>query len=100
MSSRMPHDFDGWAKRYSSPRSVPLATYNVILHRDADKSLLFIVRAVMELTRFCKEEAMNRMWEAYHLGRAVVIATHLERAELFVEQFAERGLAASVEPAC
>jgi ATP-dependent Clp protease adaptor protein ClpS len=99
MSSRVPHDSDGWAKRYSSPRSVPLAPYNVILHRDAEKSLLFIARAVMELTRFCKEEAMIRMWEAYLLGRAVVIATHLERAELYVEQFAERGLAASVEPA-
>src|SRR5438105_14253977 len=98
MSSRMPHDPDGWAGRFSSSRSVPLATYNVILHRDVEKSLLFIARTVMELTRFCKEEAMNRTWEAYHHGRAVVVATHLERAELYVEQFAERGLAASVEP--
>ena len=39
------------------------------------------------------------MWEAYHLGKSVVVATHLERAELYVEQFAERGLPASVEPA-
>jgi ATP-dependent Clp protease adapter protein ClpS len=78
---------------------VPLAPYNVILHRDVEKSLLFVARVVMELTRFCREEAMNRMWEAYHIGRTVVLATHLERAELFVEQFAERGLAASVEPA-
>jgi ATP-dependent Clp protease adapter protein ClpS len=53
----------------------------------------------MDLTRFCKEEAMNRMWEAYHIGRSIVVATHLERAELFVEQFAERGLIASLEPA-
>ena len=98
MSSRMPHDPDRWARR-PSPRSVPLTQYNVVLHRDAEKSLLFVVRAVMELTRFCKEEAMTRMWEAYHLGRSVVVATHLERAELFVEQFAERGLPASVEPA-
>ncbi|HKB02504.1 MAG TPA: ATP-dependent Clp protease adaptor ClpS [Gemmataceae bacterium] len=94
----MPHDPDRWARR-SSPRSVSLTQYNVVLHRDAEKSLLFIVRSVMELTRFCREEAMTRMWEAYHLGRSVVVATHLERAELFVEQFAERGLPASVEPA-
>jgi ATP-dependent Clp protease adaptor protein ClpS len=98
MSSRTPHDPDRWARR-SLPRSAPLTLYNVVLHRDAEKSLLFIVRSVMELTRFCKEEAMTRMWEAYHLGRSVVVATHLERAELFVEQFAERGLQASVEPA-
>jgi ATP-dependent Clp protease adapter protein ClpS len=95
----MPHDPDGWARRSSSPRSVPLSQYNVVLHRDAEKSLLSVIRAVMDLTRFCREEATNRMWEAYHLGRSVVIATHLERAELYVEQFAERGLRASVEPA-
>jgi ATP-dependent Clp protease adapter protein ClpS len=98
MSSRTPHDPDRWARR-SPAQSVPLTLYNVVLHRDAEKSLLLVVRAVMELTRFCKEEAMTRMWEAYHLGKSVVVATHLERAELFVEQFAERGLPASVEPA-
>jgi ATP-dependent Clp protease adapter protein ClpS len=75
-----------------------MSRYNVVLHRFSDKSLLFVIRAVMELTRFCREEATNRMWEAYHLGKSVVVATHLERAELYVEQFAERGLPASVEP--
>ena len=97
MNPRMPHDPDPWARRSNSAR--PLSRYNVVLHRSADQSLLFVVRAVMELTRFCREEATHRMWEAYHLGRSVVVATHLERAELYVEQFAERGLPASVEPA-
>jgi len=97
MNPRMPHDPDPWARRSASPR--PASRYNVVLHRSADQSLLFVVRAVMELTRFCREEATHRMWEAYHLGRSVVVATHLERAELYVEQFAERGLPASVEPA-
>lgn len=96
MSSRMPYEPDPWARRSSSPK--PLSRYNVILHRSADKSLLLVIRAVMDLTRFCKEEATLRMWEAYHLGKSVVVATHLERAELYVEQFAERGLPASVEP--
>ena len=96
MNPRIPHDSDPWARRSSSPR--PLNRYNVVLHRAADKSLLFVIAAVMDLTRFCKEEATHRMWESYHLGRSVVVATHLERAELYVEQFAERGLPASVEP--
>lgn len=98
MNPRTPHDPDRWARRSPSPRSVPLSRYNVILHRDAEKSLLFVIRVVMELTRSCKEEATNRMWEAYHLGRAVLVVTHLERAELYVEQLAERGLPASLEP--
>ena len=97
MNSRMPHDFDPWARQSSFSR--PLSRYNVVLHRKADMSLLVVIQAVMDLTRFCKEEATLRMWEAYHLGKSVVTATHLERAELYVEQFAERGLPASVEPA-
>ena len=99
MSERKSRDPNDWAGRFKSTRSVSLTQYNVVLHRDAEKSLLFVIRAVMELTRFCREEATNRMWEAYHLGRSVVVATHLERAELYAEQFAERGLAVSLEPA-
>ena len=71
MNPRMPHDPDPWARRSPSPR--PVSRYNVVLHRSADQSLLFVVRAVMELTRFCREEATHRMWEAYHLGRSVVV---------------------------
>jgi ATP-dependent Clp protease adapter protein ClpS len=99
MSAGIPHDDDKWAKNRRFIRSVPLTQYNVVLHRDAEKSLLFIIFAVMELTRFCREEATIRMWQAYHLGRANVLATHLERAELYAEQFAARGLPVSVEPA-
>ena len=90
---------DGNSRRYSAVRSVSLAPYNVILHRDHEQSLLFIVRVIMELTRFYKAEATNRMWEAYHIGRAVILATHLERAELFAEAFRQRGLRVTVEEA-
>jgi ATP-dependent Clp protease adapter protein ClpS len=71
----------------------------VVLHRAADKGLLFVVRVLRELTRYAEAEAMSRMWEAHHRGRALVLVTHLERAELYVEQFADRGLTASIEPA-
>ena len=88
------------APRFTSapPVTHSLRRYNVILHRAADKALLFVVRAVRELTRFAEAEAMARMWDAHHAGRAVLLATHLERAELFVEQFADRGLSATLEP--
>ena len=48
---------------------------------------------------FGSAEAEFRMWEAYHQGRSLVLVTHLERAELYVEQFADRGLCATIEPA-
>ena len=81
-------------------RSLPLLRrYNVVLHRAADKTLWFVVRVLRELTRFAEAEAMARMWDSYNAGRSVVLATHLERAELFVEQFADHGLTVSLEPA-
>ena len=78
---------------------VPVTRYKVLLHHAAGKDLMFVVRAVQELTRFGSAEAEFRMWEAYHRGRSLVLVTHLERAELYVEQFADRGLWASIEPA-
>jgi ATP-dependent Clp protease adapter protein ClpS len=77
----------------------PSRRFKVVLHRSADKDLMFVARAVMELTRFGSAEAEYRMWEAHHRGRSLVLVTHLERAELIVEQFADRGLPASIEPA-
>jgi ATP-dependent Clp protease adapter protein ClpS len=75
-----------------------LPRYKVILHQGAIDDLMFVVRSVMELTRFPRAEATHKMWEAYHCGRSVLLTTYLERAELYVEQFATKGLIVSVEP--
>jgi ATP-dependent Clp protease adapter protein ClpS len=72
--------------------------YKVILHQSAIDDLMFVVRSVMELTRFPRAEATHKMWEAHHCGRSVLLTTYLERAELYVEQFATKGLTVSVEP--
>ena len=49
MNSRMPYDFDPWARQ--SHFSRPLSRYNVVLHRKADMSLLVVIqRTVMDLT--------------------------------------------------
>ena len=73
--------------------------YKVVLHHSAIIDLMFIVRTVMELTRLCRAEATHKMWEAHHCGRSVLLTTYKERAELYQEQFAGRGLSVSVEPA-
>jgi ATP-dependent Clp protease adapter protein ClpS len=70
----------------------------VFLLRPADQSLVAVVRAVMDLTHYGSAEAEFRMWEAHHRGRSVVLVTHLERAELYAEQFADRGLRVCIEP--
>jgi len=93
MSSRPPI-----RRNHSGPSAPPITRYRVFLHRTADKDLVSVVRAVMDLTHYGSAEAEFRMWEAHHRGRSVVLVTHLERAELYAEQFADRGLPVSIEP--
>jgi ATP-dependent Clp protease adaptor protein ClpS len=76
-----------------------LPRYRVILLNNTGCDLMHIVRTIMELTRLCRAEATHKMWEAHHMGRSQILITHKERAELFVEQFAERGLRVGLEPA-
>jgi ATP-dependent Clp protease adaptor protein ClpS len=71
--------------------------YKVLLLADSVNEMMFIVRTVMELTRFCRAEATHKMWEAHHSGRSVLLTTYRERAELFVEQFTARGLHVTLE---
>jgi ATP-dependent Clp protease adapter protein ClpS len=46
--------------------------YKVLLLRDASLDLMFVVRTVMQLTRLCRAEATNKMWEAVHHGQSVL----------------------------
>jgi ATP-dependent Clp protease adaptor protein ClpS len=75
-----------------------LPCYKIILHYDARTDLMFVVRCVMELTRFARAEATHKMWEAHHGGRSVLFTTYRERAELFAELFTDKGLKVSIEP--
>jgi len=80
----------------NAKRTMP--RFKVVLVQSAIDDLMFIVRSVMELTRFPRAEATHKMWEAHHCGRSVLLTTYLERAELYVEQFASKGLSVTIEP--
>jgi ATP-dependent Clp protease adapter protein ClpS len=75
-----------------------LPRYKVVLLRNGVDDLMYVVRCVMELMRYPRAEATHKMWEAHHCGRSVLLTTYRERAELFVEQFAEKGLSVALEP--
>jgi ATP-dependent Clp protease adapter protein ClpS len=96
---RLPAAAPEQVRALAKPRTTQLPRYKVVLHPDGGNDLMFIVRSVMELTRFPRAEATHKMWEAYHTGRSVLLVTYKERAELYVEQFAEKGLTVSIEPA-
>jgi ATP-dependent Clp protease adapter protein ClpS len=83
----------------SRPARFPLPRYKVVLLNNEASDMMFVVRTIMELTRLCREEATHKMWEAHHSGRSVLLVTFKERAELYVEQFASKGLNVVIEPA-
>lgn len=80
------------------PKRREVPRYKVILLHEAFDDLMFVVRSVMELTRFPRAEATHKMWEAHHNGRSVLLITYRERAEMFVELFAGKGLKVTIEP--
>jgi ATP-dependent Clp protease adapter protein ClpS len=80
------------------PKHRPQPSYRVILLHEAGQELMRVVRAVMELTRLCREEATHKMWESYHRGQSQLLVTHMERAELYIDQFAHWGVTVTIEP--
>ena len=84
-----------------APRErVLLRRYQLVLHRQPGWSLLQVTRLLQHLTHFAETEAMQRMWQATHWGEAIVLESHLERIELYQEQFALCGLRVTIEPIC
>ncbi len=81
-----------------NPRRSGATPYQVVLVNNAHRDMMFIVRTIMELTRFGRTEALHKMWQAHYNGKAVLIITHRERAELFVELFSARGVNVAMEP--
>jgi len=96
---RLPNDGPSPAQPTDNQRRRQTPRYKVVLLNQPVQDLMFVVRSVMELTRFPRAEATHKMWEAYHSGRSVLLITYLERAELYVEQFADKGLKVELEPA-
>jgi ATP-dependent Clp protease adapter protein ClpS len=94
MSRRPPDQSPSY---HSGSPKVPLPQLRVVLRHTADQPLMTVVRIIMELTRFGREEATHRMWEAYHRGQSTLLTTHVERAEWFVEAFHRRGLQVVLE---
>jgi len=79
-------------------QSRQLPPYKVLLHNDSINEVSYVVRSIIELTHMNRLDAQQRTLEAHHTGLALLLVTHKERAELFVEQFTSKGLTVSAEP--
>jgi ATP-dependent Clp protease adaptor protein ClpS len=71
--------------------------WRVLLHNDEVNLFENVIRMLHRLTPLSMEEAFQRTHEAHTRGRAVLLSTHKERAELYVEQLTSVGLTVTME---
>ncbi|MCK4343257.1 MAG: ATP-dependent Clp protease adaptor ClpS [Phycisphaerae bacterium] len=75
-----------------------LPPYRVILHNDDVNTFEHVIRAILRLTPLSGREAVQRTLEAHETGASLLLTTHQERAELYVDQFASLSLTVTCEP--
>jgi ATP-dependent Clp protease adaptor protein ClpS len=80
----------------TQPRLLPM--YRVILHNDDRNFMDRVAESITLLTPLNIQEAIERTIEAHYTGCALLLVTHKERAELYVEQFQSRRLTVTIEP--
>jgi ATP-dependent Clp protease adaptor protein ClpS len=76
-----------------------LPAFRVLLHNDDINDMIYVVEALLDLTPLDAHGATRVMIEAHSSGVALVLVTHRERAELYLEQFGSKGLTVTIEPA-
>ena len=87
--------------RRRAPRKQPpklLPPWKVMLHNDDVNVFDDVVKVVRKLTGMKQEEAHIRVKEAHTSGCALLLVTHQDRAELYVEQFASCRVTVTIEP--
>ncbi len=85
----------GQLPRTEPPRLLP--PWRVLLHNDDKNEIEDVVRIVRRLTPLNHEESIARVLEAHRTGVSLLLVTHQERAELYVEQFQSCGLTVTAE---
>lgn len=81
------------------PRVDSLPPFRVLLHNDDVNNEVHVVETLIDLTPLNVRRAMAVMVEAHTTGVALVLVTHRERAELYVDQFRTKNLTVTIEPA-
>lgn len=89
------------ATRQAETRNKPkhLPPYKVLLHNDDENTFEHVISSIVKITTLSTQEAILRTLEAHEMGLALLLTTHRERAELFIEQFASLSLKTTAEPA-
>lgn len=83
----------------AAPCSRLLPQYRVLLHNDDLVEMAYVVRSIVQLTFLPTARAYVVMMTAHTRGVALVTITHRERAELYQQQFRNKGLIVTIEAA-
>ncbi len=75
-----------------------LPPYRVLLHNDDTNTFDHVILTILKLTSLNERDAVLRAIEAHQKGLSLLLMTHRERAELYVEQFATYQLSVTCEP--
>jgi ATP-dependent Clp protease adaptor protein ClpS len=78
------------------PRLLPM--FKVILHNDDKNIMEDVANSIVLITPLNRQDALERTNEAHLTGCALLLVTHKERAELYVEQFQSCSLTVTIEP--
>jgi ATP-dependent Clp protease adaptor protein ClpS len=88
------------AKKPVKPKREPkkLPPYKVLLHNDEVNTFEHVILSILKLTSLEPQQAIIKTLEAHETGLTLLLVTHKERAELYVEQFATFQLTVTIEP--
>ena len=88
------------AKKPSSPPRKPkqLPPYKLLLHNDDVNTFDHVVQSIVRITSTQPDDAISKALEAHEHAVALLLVTHLERAELYMEQFTSVKLTTTIEP--
>lgn len=78
------------------PRKLP--PYKVLLHNDEVNTFEHVILSIVKLTTLEPQQAIIKTLEAHETGVTLLLVTHKERAELYIEQFATFQLTVTIEP--
>ncbi|MCH8963401.1 MAG: ATP-dependent Clp protease adaptor ClpS [Planctomycetes bacterium] len=82
----------------AKPKHHKLPPYKLLLHNDEFNTMDDVVIRIVKLTPLSAAQAIRKMLEAHRSGKAILLVTHKERGELYVQQFASARISTSLEP--
>lgn len=85
-------------KSPARPKRKVLPPFKLLLHNDPVSIMDDVVLSIVKLTPLTAEQAIRKMLEAHLSGTSLLLVTHKERGELYVQQFASMKITTTLEP--